>query len=567
MRPLRSAVPRPGATVSRPGPTIAAVARVPEIGEGLPPHDDAAELAVLYGLASAPEDVARVTLRAADFYGNAHRVVYGAIRELAAGGAPISVATVRAHLGSRGKQIPAEVFAALEYVHGAGVDAPRYAAIVRELADRRRVIEAARLAAAQAYTGAVSASEAIAELTAATAKIGAPEAAPPPCWAARVAAVDPAWFTTAPPRRKWLLCDTRAGGRGVLPAGKVGLLISEGGAGKTMLLVLLALAYATGGEWLGTYSLPTTGRTLLVLGEEDAEEVHRRVYNSAQATRSRAPDPGAIVAVPLSGLPAPMVEVDPQGNAADGAFLVWLRAYIASSGPFELVLVDPLSRFAGADAEVDNAAATRFVQALESIATDTGATVLVAHHTNKSARGAGANVSGVSARGSSAFVDGVRWAASLSVERVPCDDPEVAARLGELVTFAVHKSNYSAKGDPVLLRRDHDHGGTLVALDAPDLAMVSEARASSNPAAQRQAAREEQGRARNGTIAALVCDILRASPGMSGRALHAAVVAARGSCSRPVFEAALASLGDAVRTGPGPDRSTLHYLVSEEGQS
>ena len=566
---MRSALPRPGAPVSRPGPTIAAVPRPLEIGEGLaPPFDDAAELAVLYGLASAPEDAPRVNLRAADFYSHAHRVVYGAIRALAAEGAPINAATVRAHLGNRAKEIPSEVLAALEYLHGAGVDAPRYATIVRGLADRRQLIEAARRAAAQAYAGVVDAAEAIAELTAATAKIGAPQVvAPPPCWAARVAAVDPAWFTTAPPRRKWLLCDTRAGGRGVLPAGKVGLLISEGGAGKTMVLVLLALAHATGGEWLGTYSLPTTGRTLLVLGEEDAEEVHRRVYNSAQATRSRAPDPGAIVAVPLSGLPAPMVEIDPQGNASDGAFLVWLRAYIASSGPFELVLVDPLSRFAGADAEIDNAAATRFVQALESIATDTGATVLVAHHTNKSARGAGASVSGASARGSSAFVDGVRWAASLSVERVPCEDPEVAARLGELVTFAVHKSNYSAKGDPVLLRRDHEHGGTLLALDAPDLAMVGEARTSSNPALQRQAEREEQGRARNGTIAALVCDILRASPGMSGRALHAAVVAARGSCSRPAFEAALASLGDAVRTGPGPDRSTLHYLVSEEGQS
>lgn len=382
-----------------------------------------------------------------------------------------------------------------------------------------------------------------------------------PPWAARAVSVDSTWWTTAPPRRRWLLRDTRTG-KGALPAGKVALLISEGGIGKTMVLILLALVHAAGGEWLGTYSLPTTGRTLLVLGEEDAEEVHRRVYNAAQATRARAPEPGAIVALPLSGLPSPMVEIDPQGNAADGPFLVWLRAYIAANGPFELVLIDPLSRFAGAEAETDNAAATRFVQALESIATGTGATVIVAHHTNKAGRGAGASISGASARGSSAFVDGVRWVASLSVEHVPCDDPEVAARLGELVTFEVHKSNYSAKGAPVLLRPDLDHGGTLLPLDAHDTATVGEARTSSNPAAQRRAARDEQGKARVGEVAGAVLDALRQAPGgLSWRALLSKAIACRGACSKDTLGAALASLGHAVRTAPGPNRSTLHFLT------
>lgn len=381
--------------------------------------------------------------------------------------------------------------------------------------------------------------------------------APVSSWDSRAVTVDSTWWTTAPPPRRWFMCDARTG-KGALAAGKVGLLIGEGGANKTGAVVLLAVAHATGGEWLGTYSLPTSGRTLLILGEEDAEEVHRRVYNAAQATRARAPEPAAIVALPLSGVPSPMVEIDPQGNASDGPFLVWLRAYITASGPFELVLIDPLSRFAGADAEIDNAAATRFVQALESIATGTGATVIVAHHTNKPARGAGASISASSARGSSAFVDGVRWVASLSVERLPCSDPDVAARLGELVTFTVHKSNYSAKGEPVMLRRDADTG-TLTALDAVDLATVSEARADADPGAQRRAARADLGRARLQEVCDVVRAALQATPGLSWRALLSRVIAARGACPRDTFDAALASM--ALRTEPGPKRSTLHFLA------
>lgn len=240
---------------------------------------------------------------------------------------------------------------------------------------------------------------------------------------------------------------------------------------------------------------------------------------------------------------------------------MWLHAYLAANGPFELVIVDPLSRFAGPDAEIDNASATRFIVGLESIASATGATVIVAHHVNKSARGAGATVSGASARGSSAIYDGVRWAAALSAERVPTDDPDVSTRLGELVTLSFVKSNYSPKGEPLLLRRDSTNGGALVALDAPDMAMVGDARASANPVARRQAARAEHGRAQVTEVAGSIVDALRSAPGLSGRALHAAVIARRGSCGRPMFEAALASLGDAITTKDAGRRgATLHYL-------
>jgi hypothetical protein len=111
-------------------------------------------------------------------------------------------------------------------------------------------------------------------------------------WTARLVANQDAWATVAPPKREWLLRDARSSlSNGVLPLGKVGLFISEGGLGKTMALVQCAIAVATGSTWLGSYSTKP-GRVLLILGEEDAEEVRRRFYNAVKASRYAPPKDG-----------------------------------------------------------------------------------------------------------------------------------------------------------------------------------------------------------------------------------------------------------------------------------
>lgn len=315
-------------------------------------------------------------------------------------------------------------------------------------------------------------------------------------WSTLVRPAARKWFTEAPPTRLWLLRDNRTSlGSGVLPLGKVGMLIGEGGVSKTMALIAFAIAVATGTTWFGCFDVDVDaqGRVLLLLGEEDPDEVQRRCYNAARASKTNPPPDDSIVAVPLAGVPCSMIETDEHGNAIDAPFLLWLRSYVAANGPFTLILVDPLSRFAGKDAEIDNAAATRFVQALESIAKETGATVIVAHHTNKSSRGNGAAVNGAAARGSSAIFDGVRWAASLSAERIASSDATALPdALAEIVTLATVKSNYSRKGDPVFLRRDGENGGALVPLDEMDLEIVREARAKIIPSARRRAEREAE---------------------------------------------------------------------------
>jgi RecA-family ATPase len=132
--------------------------------------------------------------------------------------------------------------------------------------------------------------------------------------------------------------------------------------------------------------------------------------------------------------------------------------------PWRLVILDPASRFMGPDAETDNASATRFVEVLERFAqTPSRPAVLITHHTNKSARAAGANAGQTAARGSSALVDGVRWVANLE-PRVKYDDDGNSTQDIDpsRISIVVVKTNYGPTPPRIEIRRED--GGTLRAM-------------------------------------------------------------------------------------------------------
>jgi hypothetical protein len=325
------------------------------------------------------------------------------------------------------------------------------------------------------------------------------------------------WYTTTPPKRSWLLRDARTPqADGVLPLGKVAQMIGEGGLSKTMAAIQLAVAVTTGTPWLGHLSVATQGDVLLLLGEEDGEESQRRIFRAARAAGA-TPPPGSMVVLPLFGIPCPMIEKTEAGNLTVSPFLHWLRTYVASKA-FRLIIVDPTSRFAGLDAEKDNAAATVFVQALESIAIS-GPTVFSTHHVNKLSRGKEGTVTASSGRGSSAFVDGVRWQCALSAEEHELSDPDARARLGEVVTVSFTKSNYSRRGESIQLRRDADNGGALVPLDEEDRALLKEASGAAPSAGARQRATDAVN-AKVREDAARVLAIVTAHPGIGTRQLR-----------------------------------------------
>jgi len=259
-----------------------------------------------------------------------------------------------------------------------------------------------------------------------------------------------------PTLRKWLLerdSDDPPGRTGVLPLGKVGMLAAAGGVGKTMALCQLAVSVATGEKWLGTYHTPNPGRVALLLGEEDEEEVRRRIYNASRVMKlgdeARKLVLQNVTAVPLSGTPVALTENDAAGNVQRSAMLEHLHTKLGSVKDWRLIVLDPLARWSGSDAEKDNAAATRFLEAVETLTTVDGRpTVLVAHHTNKDQSDA------MAARGVTGIHDAMRWAAGML-------DVKPIEGLPDRVQFTYAKSNYGPKWPAVVLVRDRELGGAL----------------------------------------------------------------------------------------------------------
>jgi RecA-family ATPase len=70
------------------------------------------------------------------------------------------------------------------------------------------------------------------------------------------------------PKRRWLIPDIIPGGEGTLIAG-------DGGGGKSLLMLQLAVAYATGMPWLGM-PVGKQGKVLILSAEDDIDEMHYR---------------------------------------------------------------------------------------------------------------------------------------------------------------------------------------------------------------------------------------------------------------------------------------------------
>jgi hypothetical protein len=457
------------------------------------PRSDEAETSLLGHLIGAPEKLEHVPdeLRPFHFFGGDHQWVYTAILAVAARGELPTKASVELELKKydRLRQVGGRIKDVLREATGSGTpkQIQSWAATILETAAQRDLLKVTEILSAEVRNGRRTATEAIERLR--SFLDGAPtrhtERATHPIisgWTTVAERGDV--YGTKPLPRKWLL---KRNAVGVLPLSKLGILAAAGGVGKTMAVVELALAIASGKPWLGRegYEVPEQGRgrVLLALGEEDQEEVDRRMHDAAHSMGLSAEEArkafALIVTLPLAGTRVALTRSASDDEGETDAARA-LRAKMADHDDWRLVVFDPLSRFAGPDAEKDNASATLFIETAESFCKlGGGPTVLVVHHSAQHARGDQNEVTDASqaARGATGLTDGARWVASMSSRKVDFDDAELRLHLGRHAALSIVKNNYAPPEDgEILLRRDRDHGGALHAMDDADRKVIAEAR-------------------------------------------------------------------------------------------
>jgi RecA-family ATPase len=271
---------------------------------------------------------------------------------------------------------------------------------------------------------------------------------------------------TEPPEREWII-------ENVLPLGVVGTLSAAGGTGKSWAMIMLSVCMSMGIDFWGL-GTPRPGGILILSAEDDRSEFHRRlraVLAHIMETTGVMPD----------GLADRLAFADRVGDrnlltaVQDGQIsrtdLADRIVATANQVPdCKLIIADPLSRFRGGSANGEEEA-TRFVEALEYIRKETGATVLVPSHTGKDA-GRTRDGSQHAVRGSSALVDGMRWVGTLMTmsldeakERgIAEDDAKRWVRL------EIPKNNYAPPFDHVWLHKMPS--GIMVREDPADISPI-----------------------------------------------------------------------------------------------
>lgn len=191
----------------------------------------------------------------------------------------------------------------------------------------------------------------------------------------------------------------------VLPgmlAGSVGFLLSPGGAGKSMFALEAACAIASGtkdGDLLGLE--PKQGHVLFVGAEDPVLAFEHRLHAMGA---SFSPETRDLIAQSLH------VE-SVLGHRPDIMDERWQRWLLEWKGT-RLIVLDTLTRFHQLD-ENSNSDMGKVISTLEYIAVQTGAAILVLHHSSKAMAILGRGDEQQAARGASAIIDNARWASNL----------------------------------------------------------------------------------------------------------------------------------------------------------
>ncbi len=329
--------------------------------DAAPPQALEAERATLAAILLDPSriDVVRQTMRPGDLYGDAHRVIYGAMLAIADGGAAVDMTGLVERLRAAGEYDTVGGAAYLVEVAEAealAVNAEHHARVVAETAARRRLLREAEALAVDARRGT-----SLAELRERIAAMAEPN---------RQSRITLPTMSCAELLERvrdveYLIDGAMVAGQPMIVAGAKKTL-------KTSILVDLAIALAVGGCWLGALRVRRPARVLLVSGESGASTLRETALRVADAAR-----------IDLAGVDG-LVWCDALPRLTDPDHAAALVEAIRA-GCVEVAILDPAYLMLPGDDAGNVFAQGAMLGRLGSAVSDAGAMLVLAHHTRKGA--------------------------------------------------------------------------------------------------------------------------------------------------------------------------------------
>lgn len=195
------------------------------------------------------------------------------------------------------------------------------------------------------------------------------------------------WEGSPVPARRWHVPE-------IIPAGEITMLGGDGGTGKSLLALQLAVATAAGTEWIGT--APEPGRVLFISAEDDLAELHRRAANIVRAMRIRFSDLENLSLLSLAGQDAILAAPEKRdGPLKETPLFMAIEAAVKARAP-SLLALDTLADLFGGN-EILRPHARQFIGLLRNLALENGLTILLLSHPSQAGINSGAGTSGSTA--------------------------------------------------------------------------------------------------------------------------------------------------------------------------
>jgi RecA-family ATPase len=229
--------------------------------------------------------------------------------------------------------------------------------------------------------------------------------------------------------------------RHIFPARNVAMLSGDGGVGKSLLALQLAIAVFGNVPWAGI-SMKKAGSVVYLAAEDDRTETHVRYNEILRAEGVRLADAEhALHIVCLAGHDATLAVENGKGRLQTTPIFNRLIATMEEHQPALLVLDNLADVFGGN--EVSRVQAKQFVGFLRSLAIRFDCVVLLLSHPSLTGIS-----TGIGASGSTGWSNSVRVRLYLR-KGVAGDgsEPDDSIRLLEIM-----KSNYNARGQPIRLQ-------------------------------------------------------------------------------------------------------------------